>query len=402
MYPKAQPQIFSYLKPHEKDIRTFMRELCAINSVDGQIRSAAERTAAEMEKLGFHSIRTDRMGCLIGAVGNGPVKILYDAHLDTVGVGDPEEWDWDPFTGRLKNGKLYARGACDTKGCIPGMVYGLAAAAEAGVLDSFTLYYYGSLEEQCDGLAPRVLVEEEGLRPDFVVIGEPTDMAVFRAQRGRVEMAVHFSGKSAHASMPGVGVNPTYKMAPFLLAMEQLNQQLVSRGDGLARGSVAVTDLSCQTASINAVPSGCTAYLDRRLGIGEKPGDAIAEIRACIPGTLRNTIAAELMIYKEPSYTGYVRETEKVFPAWELPLEDPYVQAGLRAAEAALQKPVTTGGWPASTNGAYWRGTAGIPSIGFGPGELLHAHSLQEQVRMEDVVTAARFYALLPLFVPID
>jgi len=394
-----QQQILSCLDDHEDNIRTFMRELCAINSADGKIGSAVQRTAAEMEKLGFHSIRTDRMGCLIGAVGNGPVSILYDAHLDTVGVGNMADWGWDPFEGKMEDDVLYARGACDTKGCIPGMVYGLAAAAHACALDGFTLYYYGSLEEQCDGLAPRVLVEEEGLRPDFVVIGEPTNLAVFHAQRGRIEMAVRFAGKSAHASMPEAGDNPTYKMAPFLQAMQQLNKYLANQGDELRKGSVAVTDISCETPSINAVPSSCTAYLDRRLGIGELPEDAAAEIRSCIPDAHRDASSAELLVYEEPSYTGYVRAVEKVFPAWELPLYHPYVQSGIRAAEAVLGKPASTGGWPASTNGAYWQGTAGIPSIGFGPGDLIHAHSLQEQVRMADVVTAARFYALLPLFV---
>jgi len=394
---KVREKVLSILENQHEQMRSFLFDLCAVNSVDGQIGAVAARAAEEMEKLGFHGTRIDRVGCLIGAVGHGPTSILYDAHLDTVGVVRPDSWGWDPFKGKLESGTFYARGACDTKGCIPGMVYGLAAAAEAGALDNFTLFYYGSLEEQCDGLAPRVLVEEEGLRPDYVVIGEPTDLAVYRAQRGRVELEVQFSGRSAHASMPGEGENPTYRMAPVLQAIELLNEELTARGEGLFRGSVAVTDMRCETASINAIPSSCSLFLDRRLGIGEDAAEAASEIRELIPATLRTSVRVQILRYCEPSYTGYVREVQKIFPAWELPLEDPFFQAGMCAAGEVLGRPATAGGWLGSTNGAYWQGTAGIPAIGFGPGDLRHAHSTLEQVRLDDVAAAARFYALLPL-----
>ena len=152
----------------------FMRDIVAIPSHDSLIGPVGERVGEEMRKLGFDEVRFDRMGNILGRIGSGPRVLLYDSHIDTVGVGDPEAWGWDPFQGKVEDGILFARGACDEKGSTPGMVYGLALARDLGLLDGWTAYYFGNMEEWCDGIAPHALVEVEGVRPDFVVIGEPT------------------------------------------------------------------------------------------------------------------------------------------------------------------------------------------------------------------------------------
>lgn len=386
------------LETQESNLRRFMRELCATPSVDGDIAAVLEKVRAEVQHLGYDDVTIDSMGCLVAAMGEGPTTVLYDAHLDTVGIGERADWEHDPFEGRLEGDVLYARGACDTKGCIPGMVYGIAMARELGLLDGMRLVYYGSLEEQCDGQAPRVLVEVDGVRPDYVVIGEPTDMQVYHGQRGRVEMAVRISGRSAHASMPQLGDNPLYKLAPILEGLEALNDALGTSESPVRAGSIAATDLHCTTASINAVPSEAVLYIDRRLALGEDVDTALAEVRACVPEAYRERISVDVLTYDEPSYNGFRYPVKKVFPAWRMPEEHPYIQAGLAAYKQVFEKPGELGLWPASTNGTYWNGVAEIPSLGFGPGNLKHAHRMDEQVRMQDVVAAALFYALLPSY----
>ena len=179
---------------------TFLREICAIPSADGQIGAVGERCAQEMRALGFDEVRSDRMGNILGRIGGGPRALLFDSHIDTVGVGDLSAWEWDPFQGKVEDGILYARGACDEKGSTPGMVHGLAIARDLGLLDGFTAYYFGNMEEWCDGIAPHALVEVEGIRPQMVVIGEPTRLRVYRGHKGRVEMKAVAKGRSAHAA----------------------------------------------------------------------------------------------------------------------------------------------------------------------------------------------------------
>src|SRR5690606_20515629 len=149
---------------------------------------------------------------IVGEIGDGPKKIVYDSHIDTVGVGDPAEWDWDPFQGKEENGVFYARGACDEKNSTPGMIYGLAIAQQLGLLDGFTAYYFGNIDEWDDGIAPHVFVEHENIRPDYVVVGEPTKMQIYRGHKGRVEIKITAKGKSAHAASNYLGDNPIYKL----------------------------------------------------------------------------------------------------------------------------------------------------------------------------------------------
>src|SRR5581483_12336296 len=96
------------------------------------------------------------------------------------------------------------------------------------------------------------------------------------------------------------------------------------------------------------------------------------------------------------SYTGFTFPVEKIFPAWALPEEHPYVQAGKLTFESCYGRPAQIGKWVFSTNGTYWMGKAGIPSIGFGPGDEIHAHTVIDQVNLNDMVNATSFYALLP------
>ncbi|HLV44970.1 MAG TPA: peptidase dimerization domain-containing protein, partial [Aggregatilineales bacterium] len=257
--------------------------------------------------------------------------------------------------------------------------------------------YFGNMEEWCDGIAPHALVEAEGLRPDFVVIGEPTKMQVYRGHKGRVEMKVVAKGKSAHAASNFLGDNAIYKLVPIIDAISKLEPELGDH-DFLGHGRITVTDMEVQTPSINAVPDEATIYIDRRLTFGEDYKAELERIQGIIGD--RDDIAAEILIYDVPSYTGFVFPLEKYYPAWALPEDDAYVQAGVQAGAALWGKPLPTGKWDFSTNGCFWMGKAGIPSIGFGPGDEIHAHSVLDQVPLDDVVRATEWYALLPALLP--
>ena len=383
------------------DIVRFMREICAIPSMDGQLKEVGERIGAEMTALGFDEVRFDKMGNILGRIGPAPSAgaqrvLVYDSHLDTVGVGDPATWGWDPFKGKVEDGILYARGACDEKGSTPGMVHGLAIARDLGLLHGATAYYFGNMEEWCDGIAPNSFVEvDPAVKPDFVVIGEPTRMKVYRGHKGRVELKITATGRSAHAASHHLGDSALYKMLSVISAIRDLDAHLHT-DPFLGKGTVMVTDARISTASINAVPDGFTIFIDRRVTFGETKDQAVEQIRDLIPGYLRGQISVEELFYDDPSYTGFVFPVDKYYPAWALDEKHPLVQAGQETVRRLWNETRPTGKWSFSTNGTYWAGKAGIPSIGFGPGDEEYAHTSHEQVSLDEVVAATQFYALFP------
>jgi len=394
MTDKVQ-EIQKRVEAYRADIIQFMRDICAIPSMDSKIGPVGERIQAEMRKLGYDEVRFDKMGNTIGRIGNGPKVIVFDSHIDTVGVGDPSEWEWDPFIGKIEDGVFYARGACDEKNSTPGMVYGLAIERDLGLLEGWTAYYFGNMEEWCDGIAPNTFVEvDPKIRPDFVVIGEPTTMLVYRGHKGRLEMKVTAKGKSAHAASNHLGENAIYKLLPVIAGIRDLEPKLGDH-EFLGHGKITVSDMHVQTPSINAVPDEAIIYIDRRMTFGETKEVVKQQVEDLIPAELKDSVKVEELFYDDPSYTGFVFPVDKYFPAWALEASHPLVQAGQTARTSIGLTDSPSSKWNFSTNGIYWAGKAGIPSIGFGPGDEETAHTVRDSVSLNDMVKATEFYALV-------
>ncbi|MGB4596290.1 MAG: YgeY family selenium metabolism-linked hydrolase [Anaerolineaceae bacterium] len=395
-----QHEIKTLVSERKDDIIQFLKDICAIPSTDSLIGPVGERIQAEMHKLGFDEARFDKMGNTIGRIGNGPKVLVYDSHIDTVGVGDQDDWEWDPFLGKVENGCLYARGACDEKGSTPGMIYGMAIARDLGLLDDYTIYYLGNMEEWCDGIAPNAFVEADPkVKPDFVVIGEPTKMNIYRGHKGRIELKITTAGRSAHAAVHYLGDNAVYKTINVINQIRDLDRRMrfgMGKHPILGNASIAVTDVSVRTNSINAVPNQFTIFLDRRITLNEPHDEVIDTIRGLIPDYLQTEILVEELYYDTPSYTGFVFPLTKYYPAWLMEDTHPLVQAGLKSIQDLWGEDRPLGCWDFSTNGTYWAGKAGIPSIGFGPGDEIYAHSIQENVPLDEVVSSTEFYAYLP------
>ncbi len=397
---EIQEEIKARVAERKDDIIQFLKDICAIPSTDSLIGPVGERIQAEMRKLGFDEARFDKMGNTLGRIGNGPKVLVFDSHIDTVGVGDQDDWDWDPFQGKIEDGKFYARGACDEKGSTPGMIYGMAIARDLGLLDDYTVYYLGNMEEWCDGIAPNAFVEADPMvKPDFVVIGEPTKMNIYRGHKGRIELKITASGRSAHAAVHYLGDNAVYKMLTVINEIRDLDRRMrfgMGKHPVLGNASIVVTDVSVRTNSINAVPNQFTIFLDRRITLNEPHDEVIATVRGLIADYLQDEVVVEELEYAEPSYTGFVFPLTKYYPAWLMEDNHPLVQAGLQSIKQLWGEDRPLGCWDFSTNGTYWAGKAGIPSIGFGPGDEIYAHAIQEHVPLQDVVDSTEFYAYLP------
>ncbi|MGI9860119.1 YgeY family selenium metabolism-linked hydrolase [Moorella naiadis] len=392
MSDAAIAQIKAEVAWYRGDIIQFLKDIVAIPSPNGDIKAVAERIGQEMQKLGFDDVFLDSMGNIVGRIGNGPRVLLYDSHIDTVDIAASDQWQWDPYKGKEENGIFYGLGAGDEKNSTPGMVYGLKIIKDLGLAADYTLYYFGNIEEICDGVAPNSLVVTDKIKPDFVIIGEPTKMNIYRGHRGRVELKVTTKGRTCHASAPERGVNAVYKMAEIIKGISQMGDEFID-DPFLGKGSIAVTDIHCKTPSINALPDECFIYLDRRLTFGETQEMAVEQVRKVAEP---HGGQVEVLKFDEPSYTGFVFQVDKYFPAWALPEDHLLVKTGLETYQRVFGQPTGVGKWVFSTNGTYWMGKAGIPAIGFGPGDEVYAHSVLDQVPIEDVVRSTEFYAFFP------
>jgi putative selenium metabolism hydrolase len=371
------------------------QRLVCTPSTSGAEGPLAEIVAEEMRQAGFEEVRVDRMGNVIGRLGDGRGKTLvYDAHLDTVDIGERAHWARDPLGGEIEGGVLYGRGACDMKGALAAMLHGCRALVAGGTRLAGTLYLVCVVQEEpCEGAAMRHVVEVEGLRPDWVVLGEPTNLQLARGQRGRIEFEVTVRGRAAHASAPQRGVNAIYNAARVIVGLELLAPQL-NADSFLGKGSIAVTEIASLAGSRNAVPDACTLVVDRRLTNGETEAKATAEIKRILA---RESVDASIRVpeYCVPSYTGYEVCARQHFPYWATPANDPLLTAASGVVEDVLGYVPHLGKWEFSTDGVYTAGVAGIPTIGFGPGEERYAHTTEDQVRLDDLASAAQVYAQL-------
>ena len=296
----------------------------------------------------------------------------------------------------IKNGVLYGLGATDMKGALAAMVYaaGLVQAHERELKGSMMLAFVVQ-EEPCEGLAVRMLMEEEEIRPDWVVLGEPTDLQISRGHRGRVMLRVTTRGRSSHASQPHLGDNAVYAAARLIFGVEMMQDDL-PKDPLLGPGTIAVTDIRSRSASLNAVPDMCTFYLDRRLTLGETASGALAQVEALIA---REGLAATVEITQSQatSYAGHSCQAEEAFPAWVLEAEHPLVSRLRQTVARTLGNHPRVIHWDFSTDGVYTMGQVNIPTVGFGPGDPNRAHTTQEQVRLKDVVRAAEVYTAFAL-----
>jgi putative selenium metabolism hydrolase len=371
----------------------FLRELIAIPSPACGEEAAVRRAAREMQELGFDSVDHDVIGNVVGTVGHGPLEVVLDAHLDTMNVGDVRAWDFDPFLGRIDEDHVYGLGASNSKGALAAMIYGAHVFKEAGALEGVTLRVVGSvMEEECEGLCYRSLLNSGLIHPDVVLLGKCTELAVCRGQRGRMECKAVVEGQSAHASTPERGRNAAYAAAGIIARIEELNRRL-PEDPFLGKGSIAVTHVETPEDHVFITPATCEFHIDRRLTKGETREEAIEQVMALAP---ENNLRIEVLRYDRPSFTGQIFEVDRYFPQWELSADHVFSRAAIRTATAVLGDPPAVKPWSFSTNGVYTMGIAGIPTIGFGPGREQQVHTINDRVAIDELEKCLRFYALFP------
>lgn len=402
---------------YEQAMTKFLRDLVRIPGESVGEEGHVKRIEQEMNALGFDKVVIDPMGNILGYMGSGKTLIGFDAHIDTVGIGNRDNWDFDPYEGFESDTEIGGRGTSDQLGGIVSAVYGAKIMKDQGLLDDrYTVLVTGTVqEEDCDGLCWQYIVNEDKVRPEFVVSTEPTDGGIYRGQRGRMEIRIDVTGVSCHGSAPERGDNAIYKMADILQEVRALNENdtedsteikgLVKMLDEkynkewkearfLGRGTVTTSEIFFTSPSRCAVADSCAVSLDRRMTAGETWESCLDEIRA-LPSVKKYGAKVSMYNYERPSWTGLSYPTECYFPTWVIP-QDHKVTEAMAAAYTELYGEPRIDKWTFSTNGVSIMGRFGIPCIGFGPGKEAQAHAPNEKTWKEDLVRCAAVYAALP------
>lgn len=374
----------------------FLRDLVTLPSPSRGERLACERVANEMQDLGYRDVHTDPLGNVLGRFGSGPRVLAVDAHVDTVGISNPTRWRHDPFRGVVAGGILYGRGASDQKGGLAAAVHGVAIAARLGLHPDLTVWVTATVNgEDCVGQAWQFMLSESSLGPEVVLIAMPSHLGVCRGQRGRMEVEVTTSGVSTHGSQPDRGINAVYRMTPILAEIERLHGSLTVSHPVLGTGSAAVTSVLSRSPSLTAIPDECTIHIDRRLTIGESAEDALVQLEN-LDAVRRSEAAVRLLHYDEPSWRGFSYPTRKVFPAWETPEDSASVRAAIATAHRVLGRQPRLHRSAFSSHGCTTAGIFGIPTVGFGPADEVHSHTVNDQISLAQLEPAMAFYALYP------
>lgn len=367
-----------------------LSKLVKIKSLSTQEKDVQLELKRQMEEAGFDEVRIDGLGNVIGRIGNGKRILAIDGHMDTVDMGNMKNWTFDPLGGEIKDGYVHGRGTVDQEGGPAAFVTAGRILKELAFDRDLTIYFVGSvMEEDCDGLCWKYIIEEEKIIPDFVISTEPTNLNIYRGHRGRMEIHVHFYGVSSHGSAPERGKNAIYMASRAALEIEKLNERL-AYDEFLGRGSVTISEIISGSPSLCAVSDYARIHLDRRLTWGETKESAIAEIEALVKDM---NAKVEVLDYSETAWTGLTYGMEKYYPTWKKEEDTEIVQTGVRAYEKIYGTKPKVDKWTFSTNGIMTCGTYKIPTIGFGPGNEVLAHAPNEKVPISDLVVATAFYA---------
>jgi putative selenium metabolism hydrolase len=375
---------------HQQYTSQNLSNLVKIKSVSTSEKAVATELKRQMEEAGFDEVKIDGLGNVIGRIGNGKTIIALDGHIDTVDFGNMNNWNFDPLSGEIEDGFVKGRGSVDQKGGPAAFVTAGKIIKELGIDKDVTVYFTGTvMEEDCDGLCWKYIVEEDGIEPNFVISTEPTNLNIYRGQRGRMEIEISFRGISSHGSAPERGKNAIYMASKICLELEKLNNKL-KFDEFLGKGSLTVTEFVSGSPSLCAVADFAKIHIDRRLTWGETKESAIAEIENLITDM---DAKVSVLHYEETAYTGLRYGMEKYYPTWKIDENSTIVQTAVSAFTGLFNKKPLIDKWTFSTNGVTINGYYGIPVIGFGPGNEVFAHAPNEKVPVSDLVEASAFYA---------
>jgi putative selenium metabolism hydrolase len=385
--------ISAWMQSNKSSLVHFLQEFVSVKSVTYEEGPAVKWYAEKLKEFGFDEVRIDAVGNCLGRVGNGKTVLLFDAHIDTVEPGKADDWGMDPLKASYVDGIVRGRGAVDDKACLTGFAFAGKALKELGIGGDYTMWVSASIsEEDVEGSCVKAMMEvNPDIKPDYIIVGEASEMRLIRGHKGRALIKVVVTGKAAHASAAWRGENALIKALPLIKGVDEMKE--FTADPFLGRGSIEVTKVECDTPSLNTIPGRATVFIDRRISCGESVEDLLKELQPLVEQVKGK---ASIDIEKVSTYTGFDIEQEDYFPSWVIPEDHVLVLTGVKAFRTLFNREPVIGAWDFCTNATHLCGRTGIPAIGLGPGDGSLCHSTQDGVRDDELVEAAAFYAIFP------
>lgn len=382
-------------KERENAVIELCQALIQQKSYSGEEQGVVSVLKDYMQKNGFDEVAVDDYGNLVGCIkGNRPgKKLLFDGHMDTVPVSDPAEWTYPPFAAEIHQGRIYGRGTSDMKGALSAMVCAAANfARDTEKQFAGEVYVAGVVHEECfEGVAARAI--SKAVNPDYVVIGEASQLNLKIGQRGRAEIVVETFGKPCHSANPEKGINAVYKMAKVIEAIRTLAP---THHPVLGNGILELTDIkSAPYPGASVVPEYCRATYDRRLLVGETKETVLAPLKALLARMMEEDpelkVKVSYAVGQEKCHTGHEITGERFFPGWLYDEKEAFVQdVASRLKEMGYMPSITQ--YNFCTNGSHYAGEAGIRTFGLGPSQENLAHTLNEYIEIDQLAKVTDCY----------
>lgn len=382
-------------KEREQQLIAFTQKMIRQRSYSGE----EDKVAAVMKEFsdanGFTDVHVDKYGnCICHIKGKQPgPKILFDGHMDTVPVPDTASWEHDPFGAEIIDGKMYGRGTSDMKGALSSMMAAAAFYAKDCDYDfKGDIYVAGVVHEECfEGVAAREISAH--VKPDYVIIGEASQLNIKIGQRGRGEIQVETFGEPAHSASPDEGVNAVYKMCRVIEAIQGL---VPPTHPVLGDGILELVDIkSSPYPGASVVPDYCRATYDRRLLVGETKESVLAPLQELLDNMMKEDSQLKAKVsfvtMEEECYTGNKIASERFFPGWLYDKEDAFIQDTYKEMKELGFEPTITN-YDFCTNGSHYAGEAGIKTLGLGPSKETLAHKINEYIEIDQLVKATQCY----------
>jgi succinyl-diaminopimelate desuccinylase len=366
---------------------------------DGNESSAAGFVADYLRISGFE-VRTEEVAPgrpNVWAVweGDRPGKsLLFEAHTDVVTEGNAEEWEHSPFGAERVGGRLYGRGACDTKGNLAAAVVAVRAIRDSGVSFPGTLILCHPVDEEGMMTGIKAFIQNghaEGV--DAAVICEPEENQICTSQKGALRVEVAVRGTMAHGAMPLSGVNPVTRAARFVVAVEELEREEIERhGEDPFLGYPSLTPTilmgpDCGEPQINVIPASAYVALDIRTVPAQSHEELV--------GRLKDVLAR--LKTEDPDFDATLEVLEER-PPTETPRDEPLVGAMARAYEHLNGDEPRYNGVPGATDGTFLSAWAGIPIVTSGAGKREVPHHADEWVDEDELLTACKLYAATAMY----
>lgn len=383
------------VKEREEQVIALCQELIRQQSYSGGEAGVVKALSENMKALGFDEVNVDKYGNIVGCIkGKRPgKKLLFDGHIDTVPVSSEAEWQYPPFAAEIHDGKIYGRGTSDMKGAVAAMTSAAANFARDTDRDfAGEIYVAGVVHEECfEGVAAREI--SRLVKPDYVVIGEASQLNLKIGQRGRAEIVVETFGKPCHSANPEKGINAVYKMAKVIDAIRTL---VPTEHPVLGKGILELTDIkSAPYPGASVVPEYCRVTYDRRLLVGETKESVLAPVIGLLDKLMAEDpqlkVKASYAVGQEKCHTGNLIEGERFFPGWLYDKNDDFVQAVYgKLQEKGFTPEITQ--YNFCTNGSHYAGEAGIKTFGLGPSRENLAHTVNEYIEVEQLTKVTECY----------